>query len=271
MSTTTAPRSRIDPRMAQRRRSVTLARVQHRRRVVAAIIVTVIVVAGLVALTRSPVLDVDAIEVQGAPTASGAEAVQAAASVALGDPMVDLDAHAVMERVEEIAWVRTAEVGRDWPGTVVVAVAPRSPVVAVGRSAGAADRATAWALVDADGVIMDEVEGVPPDVPVLLGTAATGPLGAQVESELEAGLAAADAFPASMAPALDHLALTDRGVDLVMGSGGTMTVNVGATTDIAAAYQSLAALFEAGELTCAATVDLEVPGRPLLTRRPDCP
>ena len=56
-----------------------------------------------------------------------------------------------------------------------------------------------------------------------------------------------------------------------MGPEGTTTVNVGASTDIAAAYRSLAALFDAGELACAVTVDLEVPGRPLLTRDPDCP
>jgi cell division protein FtsQ len=271
MSTTTAPRARIDPRIAQRRRSVTFARVQHRRRVVAAMIVTAVVVAGLVALTRSPVVDVDAIEVRGASTAAEAEAVQAAASVALGDPMVDLDATAVAQRVEAIAWVRTADVSRDWPGTVVVAVQPRIAVAAVSRSDRSTAAATSWALVDAEGVIIDEVDGIPSDAPLLLGAAASGPLGAQVGPELSPGLAAAAAFPDSMTAALDHLTVTERGVDLVMGTGGTTTVNVGATTDIAAAYRSLAALFEAGELTCAATVDLEVPGRPLLTRRPDCP
>ena len=270
MSSTTAPRARIDPRIAQRRRTVTLARVQHRRRVVAAVIVTAVVVAGLVALTRSPVLDVDAIEVQGASTPSEFEAVQAEASVAHGDPMVDLDAHAVGERVEAIAWVRTAEVSRDWPGTVVVAVQPRTAVAAVSRSATSAESAP-WALVDADGVIIDEVDGVPEEVPQLLGAAASGPLGAQVGSELVPGLAAADAFPNSMSRALDHLTVTERGVDVIMGPEGTTTVNVGASTDIAAAYRSLAALFDAGELACAVTVDLEVPGRPLLTRDPDCP
>lgn len=270
MNTTTTARPRIDPRMAQRRRSVTIARVQHRRRVVAALIITAVVVACLVALTRSPVLDVDAIEVRGASTGSEVEAVQAAASVALGDPMVDLDARAVGEAVEAIAWVRTAEVSRDWPGTVVVAVRPRTPVAAVSRSDDATESAP-WALVDAEGVILDEVDGVPSGVTQLLGAAASGPLGAHVGSGLGPGLAAADAFPDSMRVALDHMTVTERGVDLVMGSGSTITVNVGTGTDIAAAYRSLAALFDAGELACAATVDLEVPGRPLLTRYPDCP
>lgn len=272
MSGTTATRSRIDPRMAQRRRSVALEGAQHRRRVVAGVLVAAVVVGGLVALTRSPVLDVDLIEVQGAAETAESEAVEAAASVALGDPMVDLDADAVVRRVEEIAWVRSAEVSRDWPGTVVVDVQPRIAVAAVSRSPQeATDRSPAWALVDADGVIIDVVDGVPADLPRLVGGTANGPLGAEVGPDLDPGLAAAAAFPAAMAAALDHLSVTERGVDLVMGSGGSMTVNLGAGTDIDAAYRSLAALFEADQLSCATAVDLEVPGRPLLTRDPDCP
>ena len=184
--------------------------------------------------------------------------------------MVDLDAHAVGERVEAIASVRTAEFSRVWPGPAVVGVHAPSAVAAVSRSATSAESAP-WALVDAAGVIIDEVDGVPDEVPQLLGAAASGPLGAQVGSELVPGLAAADALPHSISRALDQLPVTDRVVDEIMGPEGTTSVNVGASTDIAAAYRSLAALLDAGELACAVTVDLEVPGRPLLTRDPDCP
>ncbi len=272
MTGTTAARPRIDPRMAQRRRSVALQRAHHRRRIVAGVVVAVVLVGALVALTRSPMLDVDEIAVEGASGTAEREAVTAAASVALGDPMVDLDTVAVVRRVEEIAWVRSADVSRRWPGTVLVEVQPRLAVAAVSRqSEGAGRAAAAWALVDADGVIVDMVDGVPADLPRLVGGTADGVLGQDVGATLQPGLAAAEAFPASMAAGLDHLAVTDRGVDLVMGPDEALRVNLGAGTDVHAAYRSLAALMEADALTCATVVDLEVPDRPLLTRDPDCP
>ncbi len=270
---TTATRSRIDPRIAQRRRSVALERTQHRRRIVAGVLVAAVVVAALVALTRSPVLDVDVIAVQGPAGSAERDAVAAAASVALGDPMVDLDTDAVGRGVEQIAWVRSAEVSRRWPGTVVVEVESRVAVAAVNRQPRGSDPASvaSWSLVDGDGVIIDVVDGVPVDLPRLVGGTADGSLGSRVGPSFGPGLAAAGAFPDSMAPALDHLAVTDRGVDVVMGPRGSLTVNVGTGTDIDAAYRSLAALIEADHLGCATAVDLEVPDRPLLTRDPDCP
>ena len=168
--------------------------------------------------------------------------------------------------------MRSAEVSRQWPGTVVVDVRPRLPVVAIGRGPGTSARsADGWAVVDREGVIVDVVDGVPGDLPRLVGGTADGALGAEVGPTLGPGLAAAAAFPASMAPALDHLVVTDRGVDLMLGPEGSLPVSLGAGTDVAAAYRSLAALMEADQLTCATAVDLEVPDRPLLTRDPDCP
>ncbi len=272
MSGTTAARSRIDPRMAQRRRSVALEHAQHRRRILAGVIVTVVLVGALVALTRSPVLDVDVVTVQGAAGPAERETVEAAASVAMGDPMVDLDADAVVRSVEEIAWVRSAEVSRQWPGTVVVDVQPRVAVAAVTREPeGSSGPPAAWALVDAEGVIIDVVDGVPTDLPRLAGATAEGALGTTVGPTLGPGVDAAAAFPASMSAGLDHLSVTERGVDLVMGPEGELTVNLGAGTDVDAAYRALAALIDADQLACASSVDLEVPGRPLLTRDPDCP
>lgn len=149
MSTGTVHRTRrpttplIDPRLRDRR--IEVARDQGRRRLrrILAVVAVLVVVAGLVALTRSPVLDVDRVTVAGAANTDAAT-VRKVAAVRLRSPMVDLDAGAVEDRLEALPWVARASVHRRWPGTVAVTIVERTPVAVVGEGSAAV-------LVDARG------------------------------------------------------------------------------------------------------------------------
>ena len=146
---TTAPPVRvpIDPRIRQRR--IEVRRDEGRRRLRLLLLAGSVVVVGLLGwlATRSPLLDVDTIRVEGARhTSTGA--VEAASGVDTGDAMVDVDEGAVARRVESLPWVDDATVRRQWPGTVIVSVTERRAVA----SARGSDRA--WLLVDADGRLL---------------------------------------------------------------------------------------------------------------------
>ncbi len=197
MNSTTATRPRIDPRIARRRQAVANDRIQHRRRVVAAVLVAAVLVLAVVGVTRSPILDVDRIQVRGSGSSAETAAVAAAAGVALGDPMVDLDAGAVRAAVESIAWVHTATIGRDWPGTVIVTVRPRVEVAAVERPAPA-DGDVTWALVDGEGVVTGVTSEAPAGLPRVTGSPVGQAPGASVDGSLLAALAAAEAMPAAL-------------------------------------------------------------------------
>jgi cell division protein FtsQ len=101
-------------------------------------------------------LGVDRVEVTGSGFV-GADAVRQAAAVPSGAPLASVDLGAIRSRVEHLVGVRTAEVHRDWPSTLVIEVTPRTAVATVpsGKS---------YELVDAGGVVFRTVSD-PPDVP----------------------------------------------------------------------------------------------------------
>lgn len=151
MSTTTA-RTRLpamDPRVRARRIEVARSHGRRRfRRIVALAVVTALVLAAL-AISRSPLLDVDHVAVRGG-VRSGEARVRTAAGIDVGRAMTSVDLGAAVQRVERLPWVARASVVRRWPGTVQVSITERTPVAIVGTGASAV-------VVDRDGWILGPV------------------------------------------------------------------------------------------------------------------
>jgi cell division protein FtsQ len=121
-----------------------------------------IVAAAVWALLGSSLLVARSVRVTGAPQAQRAEVLEAA-GITLGTPLIRIDPAAVARRVERIAQIQSAEVSRDWPATVVIAVRERTPALAVPVGGG-------FALVDRFGVVVSYVARRPPGM-VLLSSA----------------------------------------------------------------------------------------------------
>lgn len=108
---------------------------ERRRRVNAGLVrnlivglAVVAVCAGLVWLVAfSQVLAVQTIQVKGAKTV-GSQPVQAAATEALGVPMARLDMDRQRALVSQLPGVKTVDVSRSWPSTLVVQVQEHSPI-----------------------------------------------------------------------------------------------------------------------------------------------
>lgn len=99
--------------------------------------------------------------------ALAADEIRAAAAVAPGEPLARVDTAAVADRVRALPGVARVAVTRSWPATLRIAVTERTGVAAIGRDGGV------W-LIDADGVVFQQVPARPKNVP-RLDVAAAGP------------------------------------------------------------------------------------------------
>lgn len=112
------------------------------------------------ALLGSTLLVVRSVRVAGAGSAVSAGQVLAAARVQHGQPLIWVDTGLIAHRVEQLRQVQSAEVGKDWPATLVITVQPRKPVFALPVHGG-------YALMDPFGVTVREVALRPAGLPVL--------------------------------------------------------------------------------------------------------
>ncbi|MGI9023843.1 MAG: cell division protein FtsQ/DivIB, partial [Acidimicrobiales bacterium] len=145
----------VDPRL--RRRQIDVRRAEGRRRLrwLAAVVGVVVVVASAWGLTRSPLLDVNRVLVEGA-THTPQDAIRAAAGTPPGRPMTEVDGSEAAARLAGLAWVQRAEVRREWPGTVRIRVTERIATIATRDGAGG------WVLVDRTGRVLERATAPPP-------------------------------------------------------------------------------------------------------------
>jgi cell division protein FtsQ len=124
--------------------------------------VTAVVIVGVTAwaLLGSTLLVVRSVRVAGTGTAISAGQVTAAARVAHGQPLIWVDTGLIARRVEQLRQVRSAQVSKDWPTTLVITIQLRKPVFALPVHGG-------YALVDPFGVSVRDVARRPPGLPVL--------------------------------------------------------------------------------------------------------
>lgn len=252
---------RTDPRILARRIAVRRSEGRRRLRRLLWFGAGLAAVAAAVGATRTPLLDVDHVEVTGARRI-GIDEVLGAATVAgaeLGAPLTDVDEGAVERALEALPPIADASVHRSWPGTIDVEIVERTPVAAYTE-----DGATA--VLAADGVVIEVVAAPPAGLPVLAGTDVDLEPGAVVDApDL---LAVAAALPPQVAGSVTAVAADGDEVELVLGDGGV--ARLGPAVEIGAKLVAVATVLEQVDLDCLATVDVRVPSAPAVTRTPGC-
>ena len=129
--------SDIDPRIAARRDAVETEKRRRRGRwwLFAAIVAAVLVGAWFI--TRTPLLDVDRIEVRGAVLTTSDEII-AISGLRPGEALLEVDTAAAASRIRELPYIETASVVRKWDGLVTVTVSERVPVAIAASADGVA-------------------------------------------------------------------------------------------------------------------------------------
>jgi cell division protein FtsQ len=252
----------IDPRIQDRRLEV--LRDERRRRYfrLGAVLLVATVLCLLLAGTRSSVLDVDQVVVSGADRTPAAEVVEVS-GVRTGEPMLDLDLGRVAARLEQLPWIQHATASREWPNTIRIVVTERQPVVAVPSEAGG------WALVDAEHVVLAQVDE-PSERWVRLGGVTTaGPPGSVVDETAADAIDLAPQIPWYLRAALDQLVRTETGeLELHLRNG--VVVRLGGPDRVAEKLRAINTVFGRVERCGLRTIDLRVPDTPVVSRDPGC-
>jgi len=159
--------------------------------VVAAVVLVGLLVGGVWLFLFSAVLAVQTVDVQGESELKPAE-VRAVAGLTEGEPLARVDLEDVRTRVQSLALVRSAEVTRQWPDTVVIEVEERVAVAVVeigGQLRG----------LDVDGVVFDDYSKQPPELPRVETSTDAG------REALREAAAVVSSLPEELASMVDHV------------------------------------------------------------------
>jgi cell division protein FtsQ len=243
----------MEPRVAERRKSVSEDRARKRLKWILLVIAVMGLGLAVMWLIRSPILSIREVEVAGAEQ-SNPRAVVGQLDMEIGTPTIDVNADAITAAILEDPWVKTARVTVLWPGSVVIEVTERTPVAPV----LAGDR---WVLVSRDGgVIM--VTGEPDTQTALV---------AIDQGALELGDQITDTAALGALEFIDHLSDERRvGTRVRIEGDGLVAlvsghdVRLGRPTDMAQKASVLDALLDSG-VEPGAAIDLIAPLRPAVS------
>ena len=282
----------VDPRIAQRRREVSADRRRRWLRRIGAVVAVLALVAGAVALTRTPLLDVDEVRVHGT-VRTPTDAVVAASGIVPGQPVLEVDEAGAAARVRALPWVDDVTVSRAWrEGEVTIAVTERTPVAVVATDGR-------WALVDGTGRVLAVADRPPappappagqePDeatraasaahedpaavlpeadgLPVVVGPAAIDP-GATVD-EADAPLLAV-AAQVTPGVATRVAAVRSDGDGFVLDLRPRGRVELGTADELDVKLRTVTTVLAEVDLTCLASIDVSVADTAVLTREAGC-
>lgn len=262
MSATAAP-PRVDPRIRARRIEVERDRGRRRlRKLVIGLAAAGILAAGW-AITRSPLLDVDRVRVTGA-TRTSEPTVIGASGIRLGDALVTAPLGLAARRIAALPWVRTVRVRRSWPGTVVIAIRERTPVVAVPAQGGQ------WVLADAAGRQLELVEVPDPRLVRVDARPIVPKLGTGLAGRMSTVLQVAGSIPATLQDRIASLRPAPGGTvegRVRLRNGAEAWVKFGTPTQLAAKWLALLSVLEDVDPAQVAGIDVRVPAAPALTSR----
>ena len=251
----------VDPRIRARR--VSVARDAGRRRLrVVLLAVAVLAVAGAVlAVTWTPLLDVERIEVRGATRTSSVD-VTDAAGIAVGDPLVWFDLAAAERAVASLPWIGDVAVDRSWSGSVTVVVTERVPVASLATADGG------WVLADGEGRVLAAVDAEPTQVATVEGVTTSATPGSQLAPDVLDALAVAAAAPPGIRADLAAVRGAGPDVELELRAGGV--IQLGGIEDAGAKLAAAAAVLATVTPGCVEQLDVALPAAPALVRVDGC-
>lgn len=249
----------VDPRLRARRVEVRRdagRRRLHRLMVAGGAVALVLVAAAVV---QSPLLAVRHLRVT--PSAHlDAAAIERAAGIRAGSPMISVDQGAARRRLESVPWVATAKITRSWPGTVTVTVTERVAVAQMHRG-------SVWYLLDATGRVLQRGTEAA-DLVVLEGLPDTEP-GATVAG-VSAPLELASRLPAALHPKVAAVRQGPGEASLSLALVGGGEIRFGSTDQLDQKIVAAVTMLDHVEASCLGTIDVQVPNAPTLTPASGC-
>ena len=249
--------TKVDPRLRARRIEVQRSQGRRRLRGLVGLVVITVVAGGAAVASQSSLADVDQVVVVGA-TLSDPEAVAAASGITIGEPLINLDADAVVAGVEQLPWVLGASVERRIDGDVVVSIEERIPRAVLSTQDGG------FVLVDDRGRQLERVAGRAPEFLPIAGITASGDVGQPAPPETQAVVSVLDHLTPPVAAVVDQIVVDEGTLYLELRIGGR--VKLGDDSSLDAKIVSLETMLAHADLRCLWEIDVRVPSAPALTR-----
>ena len=244
----------VDPRIRARR--VEVARDAGRRRLRRLTMVGLVLAlaAVLLALTWSPLVDVEQVSVAG-EAHTDADAITEAAGVTAGDSLVWFDPAEAERAVEALPWVAEATVERSWSGAVAIEVTEREAVAALVAGAG-------WLLADGTGRLLQKVDAEPTEVPLIEGLSVDAHPGEVLDQAGVDAVTVAGAVPEGLRADVATVSGADGEVTIALREGGV--VLLGGADDAPAKLAAAAAVLATVPDGCVQQLDVRVAASPAL-------
>lgn len=250
----------MDPRIRRRRIEVRRDEGRKRLRILGGCGAVVLAALAAVGISRSPLLDVDYVDVRGAEETGRLDLV-AAAGLGGHPAMLDVDTGDVVRRVEALPWVLSASAHLRWPGTVTIDVTERRPAAVLPAGSGL------WAVADVTGRVLEIGPDKPAGLPVIGNVPLPEQAGGKVAATAVPSLKVAAALPAPVRDRIADVATVAGGeVELQLGPPGGV-VRLGRPEDLPTKLSVLATVLARADLANVRVIDLRVPEAPALTRR----
>lgn len=247
----------IDPRLRQRRVEVKRRQGRRRLHVLLAILGMLALSGGAWVASRSPLLDVDTIQVEGSAH-TPAQTIALRSGIRRGEAMVDVDGQAAAHRLAAVPWVAAAHVARRLPGTVVITVTERT-ATAVSSTNG--DR---WAVLDKQGRVLEVDPVRPAGLPQVEGVDLSAEPGSTIAAA-SGPLAVLEALPPELESRTAAVAAVGGGqVELKLNPRGT--VRIGPPVEVAAKVRAVETILSSVDVRDLAVLDVRFPASPVLTR-----
>ena len=217
---------------------------------------TLVIVAGWFVL-HSPVFSARALTVTGNAHESAAQ-VLTQGGLAAHPALLDVNAGAVAQRIEQLPWVQAAAVRVSWPDGVHVVVTEETPRLAVSEPGGR------WATLSAGGRVLAVSTARPVGLKQLTVPAAPGAPGTWLGARDQAGLRVASTLPPSFAAQVTAVTVEPRGwVRLAMTT--PIFVDIGSDAQLAAKYEDVSSILAGATLHNGDVIDVSVPDAPTVT------
>jgi cell division protein FtsQ len=249
---------RIDPRVAQRRQTVAREQGRRRLRVLIIVVSIVAVILGLVGLLRSPLLDVDRVEVSGARETPVESVLKITGLSTQGHAMIAVDRFALARKIERLPWVESAEVTRKWPNAVRVRIHERTAIGVIAVPGGVA-------LLDGAGRVLGTAKEPPAGtIAITAPDKVPGP-GRLVGPAIRSALAVLRGLSAELLPKVRSVHRLDgKPPTYELTVENAVTIRIGEATQVAEKLAAAEAVL-AVQHTPGTVIDVRVPQSPAVT------
>jgi cell division protein FtsQ len=249
----------MDPRIRHRRIAVKRDEGRRRLHILIASVAVIALVVGAVAATRSPLLDVDHVVVEGAEHTT-IDQVVAVTRLGSKPQLIDVGTSGLAKRVRALPWVASAEAERQWPATVRIRVVERAPTASIEAEGGR------WAVVDRTGRVLEVLDQRPATMPSVGGVGLPGPAGSRLGPSGRDAMAVAAALPEVVRGITTGVVVNEEGeIDLHVTPAAI--VKLGDASQLADKMQAIATMLGGAAGKGWRVLDVRVPRAPVLTRR----